>query len=64
MVKIHRNKAGHPNFLHLSEMLHHIEDGVVHAYDWLAWPSMSEKERMEHKLADTELIRRIGPLGF
>lgn len=45
-------------------MLHHIEDGVVHAYDWLAWPSMSEKERMEHKLADTELIRRIGPLGF
>ena len=64
MAKLHKSKAGHSNFLHLSEVLHHVEDGVVHAYDWLAGPAMSEKERMEHRLAETEPIRRIGPFGF
>ncbi len=38
MVKLKKNKAGHPNFLHLNEVLHHMEDGVVNAYDWLAGP--------------------------
>ncbi|MDE0823341.1 MAG: hypothetical protein OSB07_05140 [Dehalococcoidia bacterium] len=64
MAKLNKNKAGHPNFLHLSEVLHHVEDGVVHAYDWLAGPATSAKERAEHKLAETESIRRIGPYGF
>ena len=64
MAKLHRNKSGHPNFLHLNEMLHHVEDGVAHAYDWLAGPATSEKQRTEHKLAETESIRRIGPMGF
>ena len=35
MAKLNRHKTGHPNFLHLGEMLHHVEDGMVAAYDWL-----------------------------
>ncbi len=64
MVKPKKNKAGHPNFLYLNEVLHHMEDGVVHAYDWLAGPATTAKGRFEHKLAETEPIRRMGPFSF
>ncbi len=64
MAKINRQKTGHPNFLHLSEVLHHMEDGVVAAYDWLSGPPMSEKERVQQKLAETEAIRRAGGQGL
>ena len=64
MAKVNKHKNGHPNFLHIGEMLHHMEDGVVAAYDWLSGPAMTEKERTEHKLAETEPIRRTGPFGF
>jgi len=64
MAKLEKNKAEHSNFLHLNEVLHHMEDGVVHAYDWLAGPSTTAKERFEHKLAETEHIRRMGPFSF
>ena len=64
MAKLNRHKSGNPNFLHLGEMLHHMEDGVVAAYDWLTGPAMTEKERAEHKLAETEPIRRTGSIGL
>ena len=64
MTKLNRHTNGHPNFLHLGEMLHHVEDGVVAAYDWLSGPAMTEKQRTEHKLAETESIRRTGSMGL
>ena len=64
MAKLNRNRNGHPNFLHIGEMLHHMEDGAVAAYDWLTGPPMTEKQRAEHKLAETEPIRRTGPFGL
>jgi hypothetical protein len=64
MAKLNRHKNGNPNFLHLGEMLHHVEDGVVAAYDWLSGPAMTEKQRVEHKLAETEPIRRTGTMGM
>ncbi len=62
MAKMNTNKNGHPNFLHLSEVLHHMEEGVVAAYDWLSGPPMSERQRTEHKLAETATLRRT--IGF
>ena len=62
MAKINNHKNGHPNFLHLSQVLHHMEDGIVAAYDWLSGPAMTEKERTEYKLAVSEPVRRI--VGF
>ena len=64
MAKINKHKNGHPNFLHLGEVLHHMEDGVVAAYDWLSGPAMSEKQRTEHKLVESEPIRLTGPVSF
>ena len=63
MTKANKNQ-GHPNFLHLGEVIHHMEDGVVAAYDWLTGSAMTEKQRVEHKLAETESIRRVGPTNF
>ncbi len=64
MAKMNKHKNGHPNFLHLGDVLHQMEEGVVAAYDWLSGPAMSEKQRTEHKLFESEPIRRSGPLGF
>ena len=58
------NKHRHPNFLHLGAMLHHMEGSFAAAYDWLSGPAMSKKDRMEHKLAESEPVRRVGPWGF
>ena len=58
------NKHRHPNFLHLGGMLHHMEGSFAAAYDWLSGPAMSKKDRTEHKLAESEPVRRVGPLGF
>lgn len=64
MAKMNLQKSGHPNFLHLSEVLHHVEDGVVAAYDWLSGPPMSDQERVQHKLAETESLRRTSGFGL
>ena len=64
MAKANNHKNGHPNFWHIGEMLHQVEDGVVAAYDWLSGPAMTEKQRTEHRLAETESIRRIGPMSL
>ena len=61
MAKMNKHKNGH---LHLGEVLHHMEEGIVAAYDWLSGPALSEKERAEHKLIETEAIRRTGTYGF
>jgi len=50
--------------LHLGEVLHQMGDGVAAAYDWLTGPAITEKQRVEHKLAETEPIRRVGPTSF
>ena len=62
MAKTNNHKNGHPNFLHLSQVLHHVEEGVVAAYDWLSGPPMSEKQRTERLLAETAPLRRT--IGF
>ena len=64
MVKANKHRHGNPNFLHLGEVLHHMEGRLVAAYDWLSGPAMSKKEEMEHKLAESEPVRRVGPWGF
>ena len=58
------NKHRHPNILHLGDMLHHMEGSFAAAYDWLSGPAMSKKDRMDHKLAESESVRRVGPWGF
>jgi hypothetical protein len=37
---------------------------VAAAYDWLTGPAITEKQRVEHKLAETEPIRRLYPTYF
>lgn len=64
MAKTNRNKNGHQNVLHLGEVLHHMEHGIVAAYDWLSGPPMSEKERTQHKLDETEPIRNARTYGI
>ena len=64
MTKLNNHKNGHPNFLHMSEVLHHMEGTVAAAYDWLAGPALTEKQRTEHKLAESEPIRRVGTMGL
>ena len=53
MAKLNKHGNGHPNFLHLGEVLHNMEHGIVTAYDWLSGPPLSEKQRIDHKLAET-----------
>ena len=62
MAKINRHKNEHPNFLHLGEVLHHMEHGIVAAYDWLCGPAMSEKERNQHKMQEDVAMRYT--IGF
>ncbi|NQW21840.1 MAG: hypothetical protein HQ475_00180 [SAR202 cluster bacterium] len=64
MAKMNKGKNEHHNIHALGEVLHHMEEGVVAAYDWLSGPAMSEKERTEHKLMESEPIRRTGSFGF
>ncbi len=64
MAKVNRHKNGHPNFLHMGSVIHHMEDGVVAAYDWLSGPPMSEQERVQHRLVETESLRRNGGFGL
>ena len=64
MAKSNSTKNGHSNFLHLSGVLHGMEHSVVAAYDWLSGPAMSEQERAEHKLQETEVSRKTDRFGF
>ena len=63
MAKINKHGNGHPNFLHLGEVLHHMEHGIVAAYDWMSGPPMTERQRVEQRLHESESIRRAGPFS-
>ena len=64
MAKSNSTKNGHSNFLHLGEVIHNMEHGVVAAYDWLAGPASTEKDRVQHKLDETQATRRTDGFGF
>lgn len=42
-----------------SRFIHKLEHGALAVYDWVSGPAMSEQERMQHRLAETEAIRRF-----
>jgi len=37
---------------------------LVHIYDWITGPAMTEQDRINRELAESEPYRRIGPIGF
>ena len=41
-----------------SRFIHRMEAGVVAVYDWVSGPAMTEQERRQHVLNETEGIRR------
>ena len=43
-----------------SRVLHRMETGLMAAYDWISGPPMSELQRNQLKLYETENIRRYG----
>lgn len=45
-----------------SRFVHRMEASVVAAYNWVSGPAMTEQDRLQHKLAETEFLR-IYPQG-
>ena len=41
-----------------SRFFHKVEAGVAAVYDWVSGPAMTEQERTQHRLQETEAIRR------
>ena len=41
-----------------SRFVHKMEAGVAAAYNWVSGPAMTEQERTQHRLQETEPIRR------
>lgn len=41
-----------------SRFIHRMETGVLAVYDWVSGPAMTEQERRQLRLAETEPIRR------
>ena len=41
-----------------SRFFHKVEAGVVAVYGWVSGPAMTEQERTQHLLQETEPIRR------
>ena len=41
-----------------SRFIHLMEAGVLAVYDWMSGPAMTEQERTQHRLAETEPLRR------
>ena len=42
-----------------SRFIHKLETGVVAVYDWVSGPAMTEQERTQHRMAESEPIRRF-----
>lgn len=42
-----------------SRFIHRLETGVMAVYGWVSGPPMTEQERTQHRLAETEPIRRF-----
>ena len=47
-----------------SKVLHGVEAGLVAAYGWLSGPGMTEMDRRQHKLAESEPARHSNRIGF
>ena len=41
-----------------SRFFHKVEAGAAAVYDWVSGPAMTEQERTQHRLQETEAIRR------
>ena len=41
-----------------SRFVHRMEAGVLAAYYWVSGPAMTEQDRMQQRLAETDPIRR------
>ena len=42
-----------------SRFIHKMEAGVLAAYNWVSGPPMTEQERLQARLHETEPIRRF-----
>ena len=42
-----------------SRFIHRMETGLVTVYGWVSGPAMTEQERINVKLAETEPLRRF-----
>ena len=42
-----------------SRFIHRLETGVMSVYDWVSGPAMTEQERIQHQIVETEPIRRF-----
>ena len=41
-----------------SRFIHKMEAGAAAVYNWVSGPAMTEQERAQHRLMETEAIRR------
>ena len=41
-----------------SRFVHKMEAGLMAAYDWVSGPAMTEQDRAQHRLVETEPLRR------
>ena len=42
-----------------SRFIRRMEASALAVYDWVSGPAMTEQERMQHQLAETEPLRRF-----
>ena len=42
-----------------SRFIHRMEAGVLAAYNWVSGPAMTEQDRLQQRLAETEFLRRF-----
>jgi hypothetical protein len=47
-----------------SKALHRVEVGLIAAYDWLSGPGLTEQDRRQQKIAETESVRHTNRIGF
>ena len=50
--------------IHDKGLLPKIGHQIVVIYDWLSGPPMTEHERIEHALAESESVRQMGNRGY
>ncbi len=41
-----------------SRFIHRLETGALAVYDWMSGPAMTEQERIQIRMAETEAYRR------
>ncbi len=42
-----------------SRLIHLMEAGLMSAFEWISGPAMSEQDRVQLKLAETQPLRRF-----